>query len=141
MLAWGECPKQLRLAWRPVHSPTQCCCLQAAPTTQANNAEGDSPGARMTVTAFPLPSGLAPLKLGLPQTNKTSTKPWLSVEPVQHGSYTLQRSPSASLHDIKLGTPALQPLQTSAGDATNLLDMELCLLSLQPPVCGALEIS
>lgn len=87
----------------------------------------------MPVAAFALPSGLAPLKLGLPQTNKSSHKPWLSVEPVQHGSYTMQRSPAASLHDTKLGIPALQPLQTSAGDATNLLDVELCLLSLQPP--------
>ena len=122
--------KQLCLAWQPVKFLTQGCCLQASPATQAGFPEVDTSGARAPATAFPLPSGLAPLKLGLPQAQEPSSKPWLSVEPVQHGSYTMQRSPSSSLHDIKLGLLTLQPLpHLATGDARGLL--HIGILSLQ----------
>ncbi|KAK9859318.1 hypothetical protein WJX84_001977 [Apatococcus fuscideae] len=81
----------------------------ATPASQASSPGSGSP----TFPAFALPSGLAPLKVRLPEAPGGFKKPWLTVEPVQHGSFTRQRSPNSSLHDIKLGMTALQPLSAA----------------------------
>ncbi|KAK9826605.1 hypothetical protein WJX74_005156 [Apatococcus lobatus] len=86
-----------------------------SPTSPASSPEAGTSAAGLPVAAFPLPTGLAPLKIRLPPASEPSSKPWLKVEPVQHGSFTGQRSPNTSLQDIKLGLTSLQSMDHAKG--------------------------
>ncbi len=103
-------------------------CMQATPMSQASSPEAKSP--MSPSEAFALPTGLARLKIRTQDAVDSAAKPWLKIEPVQHGSFTNQRSPNTSLHDIKLGLTALQALgqiSQAAGPLPELHSRNICM--------------